>query len=185
MRSLRLLSVLSSAAALALATSSPAWACGEQDARLKLSGKCSAAGVDWTVANPNNYSFPFSWTDSTGATSGKTELWIAPNGSVQLTTHARGVIVTAHRADQQGYGRYNWKTKSTKGYLDCKPSKSPKPTPSPSKSTPTSTPSTATPTPTKTKTKSSSPTPSTTTTTSTPTPATPATPVTKTPTFTG
>jgi hypothetical protein len=175
------MSALAGAVALVVASSSAAWACSDKDAGLKLSGKCAAAGVDWTVANPNKYSFPFSWKDSTGATSGQTELWISPGGSVLLTTHAPGVIVVAHRADRQGSSRYDWKTKSAKGYLHCKPSKSP--SPSPSKKTVTPTPThtkkTATPTPTKT---SATPTPTPTSTSGT---ATPATPVTRTPTFTG
>ncbi len=182
MRPLRLTSVLSGAAALVLATSSAACACSDQDAGLKLTGKCSDAGVDWTVANPNGYAFPFSWQDSTGATSGKTELWAPAHGTVGLTTHASGVKVYAHRADQQGFQRYHWQSKDASGSLPCKPSKHPKPTPTPTKSRVTSTPSkTVTPTPTKTKSSTPTPTP----TSSTPTTASPATPVTKTPTFTG
>jgi len=181
MRPLRLTSVLAGAAALALATSSAAWACSDKDAGLKLSGKCSGGSATWTVSNPNTYQIPFSWIDSLGGKSNG--LLEAPaQGSIVLATHAPSVTVVADRPDRGGSGRHYWQGHGDTGRLHCS---GPSPHPSKSTATSTPTPTKSTPTPTTTK-KTATATPSTATPTpTTTTPATPAQAVTRTPTFTG
>jgi len=166
---LKTAAVLAGAMALTLVGASPALACSDRDAGLKLKGSC---GAEWVVSNPNDYQIPFTWKDNAGGHGSD----VAPaQGSIQVHSTATVIEVDAIKPDQ--YNHRPWRGHGAIGVLHCKT-----PTPTPTKPTPTKKPPTthpATPTPTK-----STPT-ATPTTTPTSGSAPVAKPVTKTPTFTG
>jgi hypothetical protein len=166
---LKTAAVLAGAMAVTLVGASPALACSDKDAGLKLSGSC---GAEWVVSNPNDYQIPFTWKDNKG---GHGSDYAPAQGKVTLKSTATVIEVDAYRPDQDN--RRSWRGHGAIGVLHCRTT-----TPTPTKSTPTKKPPTthpATPTPTK---STATPTPTPTPTSGT---ASPATPVTKTPTFTG